>query len=253
MKTIYFLRGLPASGKSTWAKTKLAALNRGEYKRAILTNKDEIRKRFQSRGVISESKIIQKETETVTNALKTGLHVIIDNTHFHLPHEARFRTLASQYGYRFVVQSFTHVPLEECVRRDAKRKNSVGEGVIRSMYSKYGELEAYAGHRFQTYSKQTATQRSDRTTPERISDRTMTTKKRVKQTSVIVEQVSTVELTKMNSKNSLKIFVRSGDELLGTLILGKGSIEWRPKKNETNFLKKDWKSFVALLEGAMKK
>jgi predicted kinase len=56
MKTIYFLQGLPASGKSTWAKTKLAALNRGEYKRAILTNKDEIRKRFQLRGITSEMK-----------------------------------------------------------------------------------------------------------------------------------------------------------------------------------------------------
>jgi len=29
MKTLYFLRGLPASGKTTWAKKKLAALNLG--------------------------------------------------------------------------------------------------------------------------------------------------------------------------------------------------------------------------------
>jgi hypothetical protein len=80
----------------------------------------------------------------------------------------------------------------------------------------------------------------------------MAIKKAQKQTTVIVEQASTVELTKKGSNNSLSIKVRSGGVLLGTLIMGKGSVEWWPKKNETNHLKKDWKSFVALLEGAMK-
>ena len=82
MKTLYFLRGLPASGKTTWAKKKLAALNLGGKRRAVRTNKDEIRARLSAKGISGESKVIRRETELVTKALQAGLDVIIDNTHF---------------------------------------------------------------------------------------------------------------------------------------------------------------------------
>ena len=65
----------------------------------------------------------------------------------------------------------------------------------------------------------------------------MTTKKLQAQTTVIVEQASTVELTKKGSKNSLMVKVRSGNRLLGTLIMGRGSVEWWPDGNETNCLR----------------
>jgi hypothetical protein len=68
------------------------------------------------------------------------------------------------------------------------------------------------------------------------------------QTTVIVTQASTVELTKRNSSNSLEIHVRSGKELLGTLRMGRGSVEWWPKGNSTNSVKMNWKRFVAQLE-----
>jgi predicted kinase len=130
MKTLYFLRGLPASGKTTWAKKKLAALNLGGKRRAVRTNKDEIRARLRAKGISGESKVIGRETELVTKALKAGLHVIIDNTHFNPIHEWRYRDLAKEYGHKFEIVNFTDVPLEECIRRDQKRRNYVGETVI---------------------------------------------------------------------------------------------------------------------------
>ena len=258
MKTVYFLRGLPGSGKSTWARAKLATLNHDGTKRAIRTNKDEIRNRLRSQGVHSESKVIRKETEIVTRAMKAGLHIVIDNTHFHLSHEARFRTLADEYGYSFVVQSFTDVPLIECIRRDLKRSKTLGEGVIRTMYSKYFEAGIYPGDQLQLPKPPVAEINGDRQTEhERIPNNSMVAKKAAKkerkETTVSVEQASIVELTKKGSNNSLVIRVRSGTELLGTLTLGKGSVEWRPKGNETSVLKKNWKDFVSLLENAMKK
>ncbi len=132
-KTLYFLRGLPGSGKTTWAKKKLAALKLGGKIRAVRTNKDEIRARLQAKGGASESNIIRRETELVTNALKAGLDVIIDNTHFKPEHEWRYRGLAKEYGYRFEIVSFTDVPLDECIHRDLKRRKCVGESVIRKM------------------------------------------------------------------------------------------------------------------------
>ena len=133
MKTLYFLRGLPASGKTTWAKTRLTALNSGGKIQAIRTNKDEIRARLRRKGVNSESRVIRRETELVTKALKAGLDVIIDNTHFNPIHEWRYRDLAKEYGHQFEIVTFTDVPLEECIRRDQKRRNSVGGDVIRNM------------------------------------------------------------------------------------------------------------------------
>ena len=130
MKTLYFLRGLPASGKTTWAKKKLAALNLGGQHRAVRTNKDEIRARLSAKGISGESKVVRRETELVTRALKAGLHVIIDNTHFNPIHEWRYRDLAKEYGHKFEIVSFTDVPLEECMRRDQKRRNYVGAEVI---------------------------------------------------------------------------------------------------------------------------
>jgi hypothetical protein len=72
-------------------------------------------------------------------------------------------------------------------------------------------------------------------------------------TTVLVNQVSTVELTRRNTSNSLSLEVRSGKELLGTLILGRGSVQWWPKGSKTNGFSKGWKDFVGLLESAISK
>ncbi len=78
-------------------------------------------------------------------------------------------------------------------------------------------------------------------------------KRKIRQTSVTVYQASSVELTKRASSNSLKLEVRSGRELLGTLIMGRGSVQWWPNGNSTNDFKRSWKEFARLLETAMGK
>jgi predicted kinase len=79
MKTLYFLRGLPAFGKTTWARGKLADLNMGRKIMPVRTNKDEIRIQL---GRTVESRVIRRESELVAEALNAGLEVIMDNTHF---------------------------------------------------------------------------------------------------------------------------------------------------------------------------
>jgi predicted kinase len=255
MKAIYFLRGLPASGKTTWAKRKLASLNRAGMTRAIRTNKDEIRAQLRAEGVSSESRVIRREAEVVTEALKAGLTVIIDNTHFHPPHELRYKQLAEEHGYRFKIKSFVNVPIEECVRRDLKRSNSVGESVIRNMYYKYLDGEPKVPPNDPAPPVLTSALKLTKATTtahERTSNKTMATKKAQIPTTVIVEQASTVELTKIGANNSLSIKVRRGNVLLGTLTMGRGSVEWRPKKVTVNYLKKTWTEFAALLDREMK-
>lgn len=72
-------------------------------------------------------------------------------------------------------------------------------------------------------------------------------------TSVTVNQVSKVELTKRGSQNSLEIEVRRGAELLGTLFLGSGSVQWWPRGNKANKFQKSWKDFAALLDDAIRR
>lgn len=72
-------------------------------------------------------------------------------------------------------------------------------------------------------------------------------------TTVTVNQVSRVELTKRGSQNSLEVEVRRGNELLGTLFQGSGSVQWWPRGNKANKFQKSWTAFAALLDEAIQK
>jgi len=78
-------------------------------------------------------------------------------------------------------------------------------------------------------------------------------KPKIQQTTVTVYQASSVELTRRGSSNSLTLEVRSGKEMLGTLIMGLGSVQWWPNGNKTNALRRSWRQFAKLLETEMGK
>ncbi len=76
--------------------------------------------------------------------------------------------------------------------------------------------------------------------------------RRKKRTTVTAQIPSTVELTKLKSKNALQIEIRRGEDLLGTLSMGKGSVEWWPRGNKINILRKRWRAFADMLDEHMK-
>jgi len=132
MKTIYLTKGLPASGKSTWVRN-LMETNPGTYKRV---NKDDLRAMLDSSHWSKHNeKFVLKVRDFIVNiALEDGKHVIVDDTNLHPKHEQRMRDIARAHGARVeVVDHFLDVPIEECIRRDLKRPDSVGEQVIRKM------------------------------------------------------------------------------------------------------------------------
>ncbi len=61
-----------------------------------------------------------------------------------------------------------------------------------------------------------------------------------------------MELTKRKSNNSVSLEVRRGDEFLGTLLMGRGSVEWWPNGNKVKSVKKSWRDFVNILEEQMR-
>ncbi len=66
-------------------------------------------------------------------------------------------------------------------------------------------------------------------------------------TTVTAKLPAEIELTKRNSSNSLEIEVKTGSELLGRLLIGRGSIQWWPKGNKVNRSSMRWKQFAAVL------
>lgn len=73
------------------------------------------------------------------------------------------------------------------------------------------------------------------------------------QTKVVVDQASKVELTKKGSQNSLAITVHRGKTMLGTLMMGQGSVEWWPKDAKVRAMRKTWTQFADLLDRESKK
>jgi tRNA uridine 5-carbamoylmethylation protein Kti12 len=84
----------------------------------------------------NEKFVLQVRDFIIVEALKDGKSVIIDDTNFHQKHLDRFHQLAKEND-TYVEIKFFNVDVEECIKRDLKRPNSVGEKVIRDMYNKY--------------------------------------------------------------------------------------------------------------------
>lgn len=133
MKTIIFLKGLPASGKSTWAREYLE--KNTNVKRV---NKDDLRAMLDNSkwSHANEKFVLQLRDHIVIESLQKGFHVIVDDTNLHPKHEERMRQIARENN-AVVEVKFFDTPLEECLRRDAARANSVGVTTIRQMYDQY--------------------------------------------------------------------------------------------------------------------
>lgn len=124
------LKGLPASGKSTYAKD---LVNKG-WKRV---NKDELRLMIDC-GMWSranEGNILGSEKILVKEFLRQGLNVIVDDTNF--AHTETWERLALESGAEFEIKEF-NTNVMECIERDSKRGDkSVGAKVIMTMYNRY--------------------------------------------------------------------------------------------------------------------
>ena len=70
-------------------------------------------------------------------------------------------------------------------------------------------------------------------------------------TKVVAHLPNTVEPTKLKSENSMTIEIRSSEVLLGTLIMGRGSVQWWPSDNRVNAARKTWRQFADLLSKEM--
>lgn len=132
MSRLIILQGVPAAGKSTWAREFIKG-----KKDWVIVNRDSIR---DGRGDYwipeQEEYISDLEEYHVTKALERGLNVIIDATNLNPKTKAKWKQVAKQFSIEPEWIEFT-ITYQEAIERDSKRERPVGKGVIRDFFNKY--------------------------------------------------------------------------------------------------------------------
>lgn len=135
MPTLYFTIGLPGSGKSTKAR-QMVADSGGTIREVTKDNLRLLPQAPKGRGK-QERWVVAERDRQVTDALCNGYSIVVHDTNFNPVHRARLEHLASEHGADFEILDFTHVDVYECIRRDAQRREPVGEKVIWEMWQRY--------------------------------------------------------------------------------------------------------------------
>jgi len=128
---LLMLKGLPASGKSTHART---LVDQGY----VRVNKDDLRSmlhnsRF-SKG--NEKEVLEVRDNMITIALNKGKNVVVDDTNFEAKHQIRLQEIADEHNADLEVL-FIDTPVEECIKRNELRANKVPISVITKMHNRH--------------------------------------------------------------------------------------------------------------------
>jgi predicted kinase len=134
-------RGLPGSGKTTWAREYLASQPRGSVMRL---NRDDLRRMGIDAGYGKPERAVEQRISVARDAalrdlLRSGCDVIVDDTNLRSKYVRDMMIVAQAAGADVQIMNFTYVSLEECIRRDSCREwpECVGEEVIRGMHLRY--------------------------------------------------------------------------------------------------------------------
>lgn len=134
--------GLPASGKSTWAKAY--CINNDKWHRV---NRDDLRNMLgKYMNQKREDLVTDIEVATVESILNKEENVIIDNTNLNPKVLEFWQNFFYENKVQFQIKDFTDISVEECIKRDSLRLDKVGERVIRDMHRKYLKLKEDHSH-----------------------------------------------------------------------------------------------------------
>lgn len=139
MNTIFFPYGVPASGKSTWAK-EYVRKSGGRVKRV---NKDDLRAMIDVDSAWSndnEKFVLDIRDKIILKALRSGHDVIVDDTNFPFggKHYLRICELAKLVGNVQVVEKYFDITLKEALARNNNPdRRAVPEEIIKNMFKKH--------------------------------------------------------------------------------------------------------------------
>lgn len=147
MSKLVLTRGLPGSGKTTYAK-RWASEGSGLRARV---NRDDLREMLHGgpHGFVPEleRRVTVAQEAQVFDMLQSGWDVIVDDMNLRSQYVRRWRTIARKAGATLEVVDFTNVPVGTCIDRDKSRflqgHRHVGEKVIEDQYNRYVKGKPY--------------------------------------------------------------------------------------------------------------
>ena len=141
--TLLMLVGLPASGKTTYAKEWVKKPNRVRF------NRDSMREMMAFTQWMPgiETLITDVQNAFIDAAMKRANDIILDNTNLKISHindmKERVVKFNSKKDIKFKYKlkfMYFNVPVEECIKRDKLREHPVGEKVILRMNFESADL-----------------------------------------------------------------------------------------------------------------
>jgi predicted kinase len=130
MAKLILLRGVPASGKSTW-RNLYVSLHPG----TVVASRDDIRMALYGiywGDTINEKIISDVEEAAIRAGLKAGKDVIADSTHIKHAFIKRIWAIGEEFGADIEIKEFP-ISLAEALERNAKRDRQVPPEVIKKM------------------------------------------------------------------------------------------------------------------------
>ncbi|MCH5313793.1 MAG: AAA family ATPase, partial [Helicobacter sp.] len=156
MRILALMRGIPASGKSTWIKNMgLSEYTLSADSLRLMASSPILLPQITSKAPCIESADSHTLDSYITSGinqqndkqvwkflfallemrLKQGDFTIIDATHTSIKALRAYEALANTYRYRLIVIDFSHIPLELALQRNANRGyKSVPKHILESMY-----------------------------------------------------------------------------------------------------------------------
>lgn len=129
---IIVLTGVPASGKSTWAKEYAS-----NHLDTVIVSRDEIREATGKYWVPDrENYISEVEEFQIRSAIKNNLNVIIDATNLNSKTVEKWNNLAAELNQKIEFKPF-FIDFKTALERDQSRSRQVGKKVLINFFSKY--------------------------------------------------------------------------------------------------------------------
>ena len=138
MNKLIICRGIPASGKTFWAKQWV--LEDPEHR--VRINQDNIRLMLGKYWVPSREELVQHiQKEALIEALERGYDIVIDNTNLNKKVLDFYRALVIDHGNHAIeFKDFFDTSLSVCIERDKNRDVQVSEKIIRNFYNNYKDI-----------------------------------------------------------------------------------------------------------------
>jgi predicted kinase len=130
MLELIICRGIPASGKTTFAKEWIKEPGR------IRVSRDDIR--MQCFGVefgCDENLVTKIEHGIISSALQNGTSVIVDDTNIRHKYVKAFADIGYRYGADVQIKHFD-IDLDVAIERNNNRERKVPQSVIKDMYNR---------------------------------------------------------------------------------------------------------------------